>query len=112
MKWPEVVDALLLVPRLCVVKENITHLDVVNRIMRQENYMIALVNKEVLPLFVHIPLYGKTPLITATVEWALRMVCSHRILQHLKVFYYTLCLRYLQLSLPNLSVDRIQFCVR
>jgi hypothetical protein len=52
MEWSEVVDTIVALQRslrLCVVKD-LNALDIANRIMRSENYMIALVNKRLLDL--------------------------------------------------------------
>ncbi len=52
MEWSAVVDTIVALQRtlrLCVVKD-LNALDIANRIMRSENYMIALVNKRLLDL--------------------------------------------------------------
>ena len=46
--------------------------DVANRIMRQENYLIALFNKDVLDLTIPLPgLRLRPPALTKTLEWNL-----------------------------------------
>lgn len=71
IEWKEVSRKIIKVPRLCLVKETMTHLDVVNRIMRQDNYMIALINKDVLRLRLPIPFLRDRSYITQTLEWSL-----------------------------------------
>lgn len=46
--------------------------DIANRIMRKENYLIAMINKNVLDLTLPIPFY-KEPFLTRTVEWNLSL---------------------------------------
>jgi autophagy-related protein 9 len=42
--------------------------DIANRIMRKENYLIAMINKDILNLKLPIPFF-KEPLLTRTIEW-------------------------------------------
>lgn len=46
--------------------------DIANRIMRKENYLIAMINKNVLDLTLPIPFFNE-PLLTRTVEWNLSL---------------------------------------
>ncbi|KAK3250079.1 autophagy protein atg9 [Cymbomonas tetramitiformis] len=71
MEWSELVSRLVMAQstmRLCVVKE-LTALDVVSRIMRKENYLIGMLNKDVLCLQVPIPWISKRVMLTKTLEW-------------------------------------------
>jgi autophagy-related protein 9 len=43
--------------------------DIANRLMRKENYLIALFNKDVLDLTLHLPFIGKRQLFSRTLEW-------------------------------------------
>ncbi|CAG8485627.1 16685_t:CDS:10 [Acaulospora morrowiae] len=45
--------------------------NITNRIMRQENYLIALFNKDVLNLTIPIPFFKKRNMLTKTLEWNL-----------------------------------------
>jgi len=74
MEWRELTQKLALVPRLSLSKDNLTALDVAHRIMRKENYFIALVNKELMDLRMPIPFLRSSfsqPVITKTIEWSL-----------------------------------------
>ena len=51
-------------------REKLDAHDVANRIMRQENYLIALFNKDVLDLSVP-GLRGRSPALTKSLEWNL-----------------------------------------
>lgn len=46
---------------------------IVNRIMRQENYMIALYNKNILDLEIELPFVGKYEFLTKLLEWCISM---------------------------------------
>jgi hypothetical protein len=46
-------------------------LDVAARIMRKENYLIALINKDILDLHIPFPFLRKSILLTKTIEWGL-----------------------------------------
>lgn len=45
--------------QMCIHKREITELDIYHRILRQENYIIAMVNKKLLPPRMQIPLLGE-----------------------------------------------------
>ncbi|KAL8711030.1 MAG: hypothetical protein Q9220_004411 [cf. Caloplaca sp. 1 TL-2023] len=45
--------------------------DIANRLMRRDNYLIALINKDVLDFTLPLPLIGKRPLFSKTLEWNL-----------------------------------------
>ncbi|CAG8401796.1 unnamed protein product [Penicillium salamii] len=47
--------------------------DIANRLMRKENYMIALVNKDILDLTLPIPFLGNRQLFSRTMEWNLNL---------------------------------------
>ena len=45
--------------------------DIANRLMRQDNYLIAMINKDILDCTVNVPFLGKRQFFTKTVEWNL-----------------------------------------
>src|SRR6202022_1614594 len=47
--------------------------DNANRIMRQDNYFIAMINRDVLDLTVPIPFLRNRPLLTRTLEWNINL---------------------------------------
>ncbi|MEW5312000.1 MAG: hypothetical protein WDW38_003665 [Sanguina aurantia] len=76
MTWAEVVHKLVLVQRttrLCVSRDLDEHA-VVLRIMRKDNYLIAMINKGVLQLGVSAPWLQRRMVLTKTLEWNLRWV--------------------------------------
>ncbi|GFN75657.1 autophagy-related protein 9 [Plakobranchus ocellatus] len=67
MTWHEVQIRLLEVQKeqqICIHKQELTELDIYHRILRFKNYLVAMVNKELLPLKFQIPFIGKHALLT------------------------------------------------
>lgn len=56
--------------RLCITRDLSAH-DIVNRIMRKENYLIGMLNKHVLALYNPIPGLRHQVMLTKTLEWNL-----------------------------------------
>lgn len=74
VSWDEVCRRLCEYQRrskFCIVKDELTALDVAMRIMRRENWLIAMVSADVLPLDVPIPGLGSRNLLSKTLEWNL-----------------------------------------
>lgn len=71
VEWSSVVDRLVAMQGLCIVKDSLTPLDITHRIMRKENFLIAMVNKNVLALY--FPCCYNRLLITKTLEWAISL---------------------------------------
>jgi len=46
--------------------------DIANRIMRKDNYFIAMINRDILNLTVPIPILNR-PLLTKTLEWNINL---------------------------------------
>ena len=48
--WPDLVEKILKLQEdgVLIVKHKLTALDIANRIMRKDNYFMAMINKEVL----------------------------------------------------------------
>lgn len=71
LSWDTVVQRIVELQRtvrLCIVKDQLTAHDIANRILRKENFMIAFVNRMLLPLQV-LPLN----MMTKTLEWNLQV---------------------------------------
>ena len=47
--------------------------DIANRIMRKDNYFIAMINRDVLDLTVPVPILNARPLLTKILEWNLNL---------------------------------------
>lgn len=52
-------------------KERMSPQDIANRLMRRENYLIALFNKEILDFSLPIPFFGGSQLYSKTMEWSI-----------------------------------------
>jgi len=82
IEWREVVSKLVKVPRLCILKEEMTPLDVANRIMRTDNYFIVLINKELLNLKIPLPFLHKQQFVTKTLEWGISYTIFNYLFDH------------------------------
>lgn len=63
MTWHEVqtrVRAVQIEQQMCIHKKELTELDIYHRILRQQNYLVAMVNKRLLPPRLQVPLLGET----------------------------------------------------
>ena len=61
MTWHEVQQRLIIAQRthqLCIHQSDLTELDIHNRLLRFKNYEVALVNKGILPVRMHLPILG------------------------------------------------------
>lgn len=58
--WQEIQTRLIEAERVCLLQgKSLTELDVHNRLLRRKNYLIALVNKQLLPIYYRIPFVGE-----------------------------------------------------
>ncbi|XP_014231888.1 autophagy-related protein 9A [Trichogramma pretiosum] len=61
LQWHDVLKRIILVQReqeMCIHKKDLTELDVYHRMLRFKNYMVAMVNKSLLPVQLKIPFHG------------------------------------------------------
>jgi autophagy-related protein 9 len=75
--WSELVDKIVKVQEtipISRVKAKLDERDIVNLIMRKENYLIAFLNKKVVDL--RLPFFGSKPILTETLLWNLRYIIS------------------------------------
>ncbi|KAH9630330.1 hypothetical protein HF086_004463 [Spodoptera exigua] len=54
---------------MCVHKQEINELDIYHRILRFTNYMVAMVNKNLLPLQIHVPCIGDFHYLSRGLRW-------------------------------------------
>lgn len=47
--------------------------DIANRIMRKDNYFIAMIDRDVLDLTIPLPFLNSRPLLTKTLEWNINL---------------------------------------
>eukprot|EP00899_Mesostigma_viride_P007400 jgi/Mesvir1/16661/Mv12272-RA.3 len=74
VSWPDIVERMVRVQgtlRLCVVKQRLSAHDIVCRIMRKENYLIGLINQDVLRLKIELPGLRARTILTKTLKWNL-----------------------------------------
>lgn len=50
--------------------------DIANRLMRRENYYIAMINKDILDCGIYLPFIGKRQFFTRTMEWNLHLAIT------------------------------------
>lgn len=72
-------------------KDRMDAIDIANRIMRRENYMIALFNKEIFDLTLPIPFLGTRQFYSRNLEWNLQeIILSHFFNEQGQVYQYFL----------------------
>lgn len=60
--------------KMNIRKQELTELDVYHRILRFKNYMVALVNKMVLPTKFHVPFYGEKVFFTTGLKFNYELI--------------------------------------
>ncbi|KAG7274769.1 hypothetical protein CRUP_006506 [Coryphaenoides rupestris] len=79
--WQEVQDRLISLQReqqMCIHKKELTELDIYHRILRFKNYMVAMVNKSLLPVHLQLPLLGDIVFLTQGLQVHFRAHLSGR----------------------------------
>lgn len=77
LTWHEVLQRLLLAQKIhhmCIHKSELTELDVYHRILRVENYLIAMVNKNTLPYRFRVPFIGEVTVFTKSYLYNLEFI--------------------------------------
>lgn len=79
--WPEVVHKIIALQEagVLIVKHKLTPLDIANRIMRRDNYFLAMINKEVIDLRIPFPGLSNRSILTKTMEWNLNYCIMNQI---------------------------------
>ncbi|XP_071956451.1 autophagy-related protein 9A-like [Antedon mediterranea] len=60
--------------RMCIHKEDLTELDIYHRILRFKNYMVAMVNKSLLPLKFRVPFLGEVVYLSNGLKYNLEII--------------------------------------
>jgi autophagy-related protein 9 len=78
LNWDEVVEKIenLQQTKRIAVNGHVTAYEIMNRIMRKENYLIALINKEILNLRVPLPFFNHRHILTESLLWNLRYIIN------------------------------------
>lgn len=77
MTWHQVQRRLLDVQKeqqMCIHKLELTELDIYHRILRYKNYMVAMVNKDLLPLKLHVPFVGEVVFLSQGLKYNLELI--------------------------------------
>ncbi|XP_037537692.1 autophagy-related protein 9B [Nematolebias whitei] len=75
--WQEVQDRLISLQReqqMCIHKKELTELDIYHRILRFKNYMVAMINKSLLPVQLQLPLLGNVVFLTQGLKYNFELI--------------------------------------
>ncbi|XP_048867140.1 autophagy-related protein 9B [Brienomyrus brachyistius] len=75
--WQEVQGRLISLQReqqMCIHKKELTELDIYHRILRFKNYMVAMVNKSLLPVQLQLPLLGEVVFLTQGLKYNFELI--------------------------------------
>uniref|UniRef100_A0A3B5MGF7 Autophagy-related protein 9 n=1 Tax=Xiphophorus couchianus TaxID=32473 RepID=A0A3B5MGF7_9TELE len=75
--WQEVQDRLISLQReqqMCIHKKELTELDIYHRILRFKNYMVAMINKSLLPVHLQLPLLGNVVFLTQGLKYNFELI--------------------------------------
>lgn len=75
--WQEVQDRLISLQRehqMCIHKKELTELDIYHRILRFKNYMVAMINKSLLPVQLQFPLLGNVVFLTQGLKYNFELI--------------------------------------
>ncbi|XP_029971176.1 autophagy-related protein 9B isoform X2 [Salarias fasciatus] len=75
--WQEVQDRLISLQReqqMCIHKKELTELDIYHRILRFKNYMVAMINKSLLPVQLQLPLLGNVIFLTQGLKYNFELI--------------------------------------
>lgn len=77
LTWHEVqkrVREVQLEQQMCIHKQDLSELDIYHRILRFKNYMVAMVNKSLLPVKIKIPGIGETVFLTRGLKYNIELL--------------------------------------
>ncbi|KAM6918408.1 autophagy-related protein 9B [Xenentodon cancila] len=75
--WQEVQERLINLQRehqMCIHKKELTELDIYHRILRFKNYMVAMINKSLLPVHLQLPLLGNVVFVTQGLKYNFELI--------------------------------------
>lgn len=75
--WQEVQARIVQIQKehqICIHKKELTELDIYHRILRFKNYMVAMVNKSLLPIRFRLPLLGDTVFYTRGLKYNFELI--------------------------------------
>ncbi|XP_023245456.1 autophagy-related protein 9A [Copidosoma floridanum] len=77
LTWHEVQKKIIEVQKeqeMCIHKRELTELDIHHRILRFKNYLVAMINKSLLPLKFQVPLFGEVIFLTQGLKYNLELL--------------------------------------
>lgn len=77
LTWQEIqrkVREVQLEQQMCIHKRDLTELDIYHRILRFENYMMAMVNKSLLPVRLRLPFLGEVVFLTRGLTYNIELL--------------------------------------
>ncbi|XP_021928467.1 autophagy-related protein 9A isoform X2 [Zootermopsis nevadensis] len=77
LTWHEIqrkVREVQLEQQMCIHKRDLTELDIYHRILRFKNYMVAMVNKSLLPVRLHLPFLGEVVFLTRGLKYNIELL--------------------------------------
>ncbi|KAI5105745.1 autophagy-related protein 9B, partial [Silurus meridionalis] len=75
--WQEVQSRLIRLQgeqQMCIHKKELTELDIYHRILRFKNYTVAMINKSLLPVHLHLPLLGDVVFLTQGLKYNFELI--------------------------------------
>lgn len=67
--------------QMCIHKEQLTELDLYHRILRFKNYMVALMNKNLIQSTINLPLAGETNFFSKSLRFNLELIFFRKYLE-------------------------------
>ena len=77
IKWSKIMKKIIEFFNKQSLETNLTKLDILNRIMRKNNYFIAMIDLDILDFDIYIPFYGNYSFLSKYLEWNLRKCISN-----------------------------------
>ena len=77
LTWHEVQKRVIEVQKeqeMCIHKRELTELDIYHRILRFKNYMVAMINKSLLPVRLKIPVIGEIIFMTTGLKYNMELL--------------------------------------
>lgn len=75
--WHEIQKKVIEVQKeqeMCIHKRELTELDIYHRILRHKNYMVAMINKSLLPVRLQIPIIGEVIFLTRGLKYNIELL--------------------------------------
>lgn len=75
--WHEVQKRVIEVQKeqeMCIHKRELTELDIYHRILRHKNYMVAMINKSLLPVRLKVPIIGEVIFLTRGLKYNIELL--------------------------------------